>query len=109
VATATALTSTSIAEAYVRFAADRMQGAKVDYIVSGGGARNATLMRQLAELLKPHGCTVAASDSFGLPAEAKEAAAFALLAWQTWHRRSGNVPSATGAARPAVLGQVTYV
>jgi anhydro-N-acetylmuramic acid kinase len=109
VATATALTSRSIAEAYVRFAAERMNGAPVDYIVSGGGARNLTLMRQLAELLKPHGCRVAASDRFGLPAEAKEAAAFALLAWQTWHRRPGNMASATGAKRPAILGQVTYV
>jgi anhydro-N-acetylmuramic acid kinase len=40
--------------------------------------------------------------------EAKEAAAFALLAWQTWHHRAGNVPVATGATRPAILGQVTY-
>ena len=46
---------------------------------------------------------------FGLPAEAKEAAAFALLAWQTWHRLPGNVPNATGATRPVILGQVTYV
>ena len=44
---------------------------------------------------------------FGLPAEAKEAAAFALLAWQTWNL-AGNVPAATGAQRPVVLGQITY-
>jgi len=43
-----------------------------------------------------------------LPAEAKEAAAFALMAWQTWHRRAGNVPAATGAGRAAILGQVTF-
>jgi anhydro-N-acetylmuramic acid kinase len=109
VATATALTSASIAESYVRFAAGRMGSAPVDYIVSGGGARNATLMAQLQERLKPVRCKVTSSDGFGLPAEAKEAAAFALLAWQTWHRRPGNVRSATGALRPAVLGQVTYV
>ena len=42
------------------------------------------------------------------PAEAKEAAAFALLAWQTWHHLPGNVPRATGALRPVILGQVTY-
>jgi anhydro-N-acetylmuramic acid kinase len=54
------------------------------------------------------GCELAVSEEFGLPAEAKEAAAFALLAWQTWHRLPGNVPAATGAARPAILGQVTY-
>jgi anhydro-N-acetylmuramic acid kinase len=51
---------------------------------------------------------LAASEQFGLPAEAKEAAAFALLAWQTWHHLPGNVPRATGAARPVILGQVTY-
>jgi anhydro-N-acetylmuramic acid kinase len=54
------------------------------------------------------GCELAVSEEFGLPAEAKEAAAFALLAWQTWHHLPGNVPRATGAARPAILGQVTY-
>jgi anhydro-N-acetylmuramic acid kinase len=63
----------------------------------------------LIDVLKPHGCKVRSSDSFGLPAEAKEAAAFALLAWQTWHLRPGNLLSATGASRPAILGQVTYV
>ena len=62
----------------------------------------------LAERLVPMGCKLAASEEFGMPAEAKEAAAFALLAWQTWHRLPGNVPSATGATRPMILGQVTY-
>ncbi|WP_263352068.1 anhydro-N-acetylmuramic acid kinase [Acidicapsa acidisoli] len=108
VATATAFTSASIVEAYLRFAAASMGTAPVDYIVSGGGARNATLMNQLVALLKPHNCRITTIDAFGMPAEAKEAAAFALLAWQTWHRRPGNVPSATGANRPAILGQVTY-
>jgi anhydro-N-acetylmuramic acid kinase len=109
IATATALTSNSIAQAYLGFAAAKMGSGPVDYIVSGGGARNTTLMNQLTDLLKPHRCRVASSDRFGLPAEAKEAAAFALLAWQTWHRRPGNLRSATGASRPAILGQVTYV
>ena len=109
VATATALTAASIADAYQRFAAEKMKGAPVDYIVSGGGARNGTLMRLLAERLESSNCSVTTIDSFGMPAEAKEAAAFALLAWQTWHHRPGNVPAATGASRPAILGQVTYV
>ncbi|MGD0861092.1 MAG: anhydro-N-acetylmuramic acid kinase [Terracidiphilus sp.] len=106
-ATATALTAETIARSYKRFVKPRMKG-KVDYIVSGGGARNHTLMAMLAQRLEPLGCELAASEEFGLPAEAKEAAAFALLAWQTWHRLPGNVPAATGAARPAILGQVTY-
>jgi anhydro-N-acetylmuramic acid kinase len=114
VATATALTAETIAQSYKQFVLPRMKqrGMKsdgVDYIVSGGGARNHTLMAMLAQRLEPMGCELAASEDFGLPAEAKEAAAFALLAWQTWHRLPGNVPAATGAARPVILGQVTYV
>jgi anhydro-N-acetylmuramic acid kinase len=109
IATATALTANSISRAYLQFAAAKMGGGPVDYIVSGGGARNTTLMTQLTQSLKPHRCKVVSSDSFGMPAEAKEAAAFALLAWQTWHRRPGNLRSATGASRSAILGQVTYV
>jgi anhydro-N-acetylmuramic acid kinase len=107
-ATATALTAETIARSYKTFVRRGMKGHAVDYIVSGGGARNATLMAMLAQRLTPLGCELAASESFGLPAEAKEAAAFALLAWQTWHHLPGNLPRATGAARPAILGQVTY-
>jgi anhydro-N-acetylmuramic acid kinase len=109
VATATALTAESIARSYRRFVHATMKECGVDYIVSGGGARNATLMAMLAQRLEPLGCELSASEDFGMPAEAKEAAAFALMAWMTWHRRPGNVPAATGAARPAILGQVTYV
>jgi anhydro-N-acetylmuramic acid kinase len=107
-ATATALTVASIAQAYERYVQGAMKGSRVDYIVSGGGARNGTLMATLAARLAPLNCAVKPCDDFGMPAEAKEAAAFALLAWQTWHRLPGNVPAATGASRPAILGQVTY-
>jgi len=107
-ATATALTAETIAESYKQFALPKMRGRGVDYIVSGGGARNATLMSMLAQRLEPMGCKLTSSETFGLPAEAKEAAAFALLAWQTWHRLPGNVPAATGATKPVILGQVTY-
>ena len=107
-ATATALTAESIAASYKQFVRRSMKGSAVDYIVSGGGARNRTLMAMLSKKLEPLGCDLAKSEQFGLPAEAKEAAAFALLAWQTWHHLPGNVPRATGAARPAILGQVTY-
>lgn len=108
IATAAALTAETIASSYRRFVAPGMRGDAVDYIVSGGGARNATLMAMLAQRLEPLGCELASSDDFAMPAQAKEAAAFALLAWQTWRRLPGNVPSATGAARPAILGQVTF-
>ena len=107
-ATATALTAETIARAYTQFAHPRMGAATVDYIVSGGGARNATLMRMLAERL-PKQVRLTTSEDFGLPAEAKEAAAFALLAWRSWHGQTGNVPSATGALRTVILGQVCHV
>jgi len=106
-ATATALTAETIARAYKQFAAPAMGKAPVDYIVSGGGARNRTLMQMLEARLKPLNCTLSTSDAHGLPAEAKEAAAFALLAWQTWHHLPGNLPSATGAVRSVILGQIT--
>lgn len=109
VATATALTAESIADAYRRFALPLVSGSGVDCIVSGGGARNGTLMRMLGEQLEPMGWKLTTSDALGFPAEAKEAMAFALLAWQTWHQRAGNLPSATGAKRAVILGQVSYV
>jgi anhydro-N-acetylmuramic acid kinase len=109
IATATALTAQSISLAFARFVQPRLKhSAPVDYIVSGGGAKNTTLMRMLRDLLEPLGCALLDSGAMGLPVEAKEAAAFALLAYYTWHRRPANVPSATGAKRPAILGQITY-
>jgi anhydro-N-acetylmuramic acid kinase len=107
-ATATALTTETIARSYARFVRAKMKGRGVDFIVSGGGARNKTLVAMLAARLEPMGCTMATSEKFGMPAEAKEAAAFALLAWHTWQRLPGNVPAATGARRAVVLGQISY-
>ena len=78
-----------------------------DYIVSGGGAKNETLMRMLSEGLQPLGVTVSTTEKHGVPPQAKEAMAFALLAWLRWNGRPGNVPSATGASRPAMLGRIT--
>jgi anhydro-N-acetylmuramic acid kinase len=77
-------------------------------IVSGGGAKNPTLMAMLANQLRPLNLNLRSSDEFGLPAEAKEAAAFAVMAFETWHRRPSNVPAATGAKRPAILGKISY-
>ena len=112
VATATALTSRSITEAVRRFVipGGRRSGQTAfgEIILSGGGAKNATLVSMLAESLAPLGICVRHSDEFGLPSEAKEAVAFAVLAYETWHRRPSNVPSATGAKRAAVLGKISY-
>lgn len=108
VATAAALTAESIALAYDRFVEPRMKGAPVDFIVSGGGSQNRTLMSMLSELLERRGCKVLASDEAGVPSQAKEAMAFALLAWQTWHGLAGNVPAATGARQAVVLGEICY-
>ncbi len=77
-------------------------------IVSGGGAKNPTLMSMLRREIAPLGISLHFSDEFGLPAQAKEAVAFALLAFETWHRRPSNVPSATGAKRAAILGKISY-
>ena len=106
VATATALTAHSIAHAVERFVLQRNKFSEL--VVSGGGAKNSTLMHMLQEKLEPDGLKIRSTDEFGLPAEAKEATAFALLAHETWHRRPSNVPSATGAKRAAVLGKISY-
>ena len=107
-ATATALTAESIVQSFKRFIWPTMKGTRIDYVVSGGGARNRTLMKMLATKLELMGCTLTTTEQFGLPAEAKEAAAFALLAWATWNHLPGNVPGATGAKRLSILGQLTY-
>jgi anhydro-N-acetylmuramic acid kinase len=107
VATATALTARSIADALRRFVL-RGRSNYRDFIVSGGGASNPTLMAMLANELCPLGLQIHSSDEFGLPSEAKEAAAFALMAFQTWNRQPSNVPSATGAKRSAILGKISY-
>jgi anhydro-N-acetylmuramic acid kinase len=114
IATATALTAHSIAQSYGRFLQVgllRTGAGRTDCIVSGGGARNRTLVASLGELLEPMGARVLLCSDKALPApipvEAKEAVAFALLAYLSWHGRAGNVPTATGAAHAVVLGQVT--
>lgn len=111
VATATALTAQSIVEAYKRFVAPHLQsapGAKVEFYVAGGGAKNRTLMAMLNEGLTPRGVNVRQMEHLGIPSQAKEAVAFALLAWLTWHGLPGDVPSATGASRPVVLGKISH-
>jgi anhydro-N-acetylmuramic acid kinase len=117
-ATATALTARSIARSLrdvvlpldaVNVApGSRWPSRYREMIVSGGGAKNATLMKMIGDELAPLKVRVRTSDDFGLPSEAKEAVAFALLAYQTWRRLPSNVPSATGAQYLAVLGKISY-
>jgi anhydro-N-acetylmuramic acid kinase len=111
VATATTLTARSIADA-VRFVVKASPGGRkqpyAEMILSGGGAKNPTLVRLLSNELATVGIKIRFSDEFGLPSEAKEAVAFATLAYETWYRRPSNLPSATGAKRAAVLGKISY-
>ncbi len=104
VRTATILTALSILDAFHRHVARRAQIAEL--IVSGGGAHNPLLMAQIESGLS--GIRVRGSGELGVPGDAKEAFAFALLAYQTLHKRPANVPGATAARRAAVLGKVCY-
>jgi anhydro-N-acetylmuramic acid kinase len=63
-------------------------------------------MRMLTERLAP--ARVTTSNENGLSTEAKEAVAFAVLAYETWHKRPGNIPAATGASHAVVLGSITH-
>jgi anhydro-N-acetylmuramic acid kinase len=111
IATATALTAESVMEGYRRFVwphlAQAAPLAKTEFVVAGGGAKNAALMGMLRAGLEPQGVKVRSMEELGVPAQAKEAVAFALLGWLTWHGLPGNVPTATGARRAVVLGKVT--
>ncbi|MGH9709561.1 MAG: anhydro-N-acetylmuramic acid kinase, partial [Candidatus Acidiferrales bacterium] len=102
--TATAFTSVSIARAFRNFVFPR---ARVhDLIISGGGARNPLLVAYLVALLPS--IKIISADEFGVPGDAKEAFAFAVLAYEAFHHHANNLPTATGARRPAVMGKISY-
>ncbi|HPD32012.1 MAG TPA: anhydro-N-acetylmuramic acid kinase [Phycisphaerae bacterium] len=119
VATATALTARSIAQAYRRFLPDvatlsarrrKIRGGSalpaMEVIVCGGGARNPTLMLMLQAELR--GATVRRIEEFGISAQAKEAVSFAMLAKAYIDGVPGNLPQVTGARRPALLGRLVW-
>jgi anhydro-N-acetylmuramic acid kinase len=102
IATATALTAASIAAGVQRFVKHPVH----EVIVSGGGSHNRLMMAYLQGFLPQSKLRV--SSEFGIDSDAKEAIAFAILAYETWHRRPSNLPSATGARHPVVLGKISY-
>jgi anhydro-N-acetylmuramic acid kinase len=96
-ATATALTAATIAIGVRPYVSG-----VTDLIVAGGGVHNPRILAHLAAFLP--GVSLSTSTDHGINADAKEAIAFAVLARETWRRRPGNLPSATGARHPALLG-----
>jgi len=98
VATATELTARTIALAIEQYPDTR------EVIASGGGVHNIYMMERLDALLKPRLTT---SAEFGIDPDAKEAILFAFLAYRTHQQRAGNLPSATGARKPAILGKIS--
>ncbi|HEX6576525.1 MAG TPA: anhydro-N-acetylmuramic acid kinase [Gemmatimonadaceae bacterium] len=101
VATAVSLTARSIADSYTRFMAEPVE----EIFLSGGGARNPALVRAITEAVAPK--AVLDFDSTFFDGEAKEAVAFALLGYLHLEGRPGNVPTATGARGPRILGKRT--
>lgn len=100
VATATAFTGRCIAYSYRRF----LPGDIDEVILCGGGAHNKTLVKMLKEELKE--VKLSTMDEFGINMDAKEALSFAILAYHTIKGLASNVPSATGAGKPVILGKI---
>jgi anhydro-N-acetylmuramic acid kinase len=103
---ATNFTAGSIVDALRRFVFPKHKITQL--IISGGGARNAFVCALIAGWLTSDGVRIFYSTKFKIPLEAKEAFAFALLAYETFHQRPANLPSATGARGPAILGKISY-
>jgi anhydro-N-acetylmuramic acid kinase len=101
---ATIFTALSVVDALNRFVLPKTKTHQL--IVSGGGARNPLILAQLAAALP--NIEVLPSSRLGIPEDAKEAFAFALLAYESFHQRPANLPSATGARGPAILGKISY-
>jgi len=100
VATVTAFTARAIAQAYRRF----LPKMPDEMILCGGGAHNHTLVEMLLGELPE--VKMLSTDDFGINVDAKEAVSFALLAWATIKGTPNNVPGATGAKQPVILGKI---
>jgi anhydro-N-acetylmuramic acid kinase len=101
---ATIFTALSIVDALNRFVLPKTKIQQL--IVSGGGSHNPLILGQISAALPE--IQIVPSSQLQVPEDAKEAFAFALLAYETFHQRPSNVPSATGARRPAILGKISY-
>ena len=101
-ATLTFFTSLTIREALRQFSPEPIR----EIIVSGGGAKNLTLMRDLKELFSP--VPVRSIEEWGIPAQAKEPVAFAFFALRALERQTNHLPSVTGASRATILGKITF-
>jgi anhydro-N-acetylmuramic acid kinase len=101
---ATIFTALSIVDALNRFVLPKTKIHQL--IVSGGGAHNPLIRAQLAAALPQ--IEIVRSPQLGVPEDAKEAFAFAILAYETFNQRPSNLPSATGARGPAILGKISY-
>jgi len=117
-ATLTALTAASVAAAIRRFASyepgpsaahsSRRHESRLpdEIVISGGGLRNPQLVAQLVAFLPE--LRLRTSHDFGIDSDSKEALAFAVMAYESYHRRPSNLPSATGARGPQVLGKIVF-
>jgi anhydro-N-acetylmuramic acid kinase len=102
VRTAVELTATTVARALARW----MPGV-TEVVASGGGVRHTVLWQRLSSELASQGMLLRRFDDLFFTGDAKEAVAFALLGYLTIHGQPGNLPAATGAVGPRVLGQIT--
>ena len=103
VATLTALTARSIADAYKNFVASRVKIKKL--VLGGGGAENPTLTSLLQKYWDGE-LTLYRHEDYGISTKFKEALLFALLAYTTYFSIPNNVPSCTGASRRVCLGKI---
>lgn len=106
IATATRLTAWSIVDGYERYIKPRHQAQQL--LVGGGGSYNKTLLRDLQQLFAPHQVQVLTQEDIGGNSDAKEAIAFALLAYYTMNRMPNNMPRVTGASGPVIMGKVSF-
>src|SRR5699024_3784590 len=100
-ATATMFTARSIAKSVDKYTIE-----KTDLIIGGGGSHNPTLVQMIKEALPE--ISVIRQEDLDIASDAKEAVAMVILGNQTLHRQRSNVPSATGASNPVILGSVTF-